>query len=108
MTTIAILFAQTELKVSDKDLLINAMLIPLIAAVGNVFWLSLQKRMKWSSQKTLTIVLFIVILVPLYAAMGKYTTHYFLHENWEIYPVCIVFGFTLGINYLYRSMASIK
>ena len=97
MTTIAILFAQSVLKVPKRDLFINAMLIPFVAAIGNVFWLRLQKAMGWSSKTTLTIVLFIVILVPFYAAMGKYSEHFFLHDVWEIYPVCIIFGFTLGI-----------
>eukprot|EP00835_Amoeboradix_gromovi_P004836 NODE_406_length_9252_cov_0.363269.p3 type:complete len:386 gc:universal NODE_406_length_9252_cov_0.363269:8817-7660(-) len=97
MTTIAILFAQSVLKVPNKDLLINAMLIPFVAALGNIFWLKLQKVLGWTSKSMLTFVLLIVLLVPFYAAMGRYTTKYFLHEVWEIYPVCMVFGFTLGI-----------
>eukprot|EP00834_Sanchytrium_tribonematis_P000783 NODE_15_length_50561_cov_0.608081.p14 type:complete len:394 gc:universal NODE_15_length_50561_cov_0.608081:19461-18280(-) len=100
MTTVAILFARSELGVPDKHLLINAILIPFIAGIGNVFWLRLQKFMNWSSKKTLLIVLSIVLLVPIYAVLGKWSKTFFLHQVWEIYPVCIIFGFTLGNFYL--------
>ncbi|KAJ3310826.1 Autophagy protein 22 [Boothiomyces sp. JEL0838] len=98
ISTVAILFFQTELGVSQIGLVIVAIISPFAAISGNYFFNLLKIKTKWTIKKILIIQLIMISILPIWGMIGFFTPKntFGLQSQWEIYPLSIYFGFVFG------------
>ncbi|KAJ3270832.1 Autophagy protein 22 [Terramyces sp. JEL0728] len=98
VSSVAILYGQTQLKASTTILLVSAIIVPLMAGVGNVVWLKIQKRFNMHSKQVLLIQAGLYSLLPLYGLLGFFTPKgsFGLQSTWEIPVLGMYHGFLLG------------
>lgn len=113
LTTIsssAILFAQSELKMSASSLSIINLLVMLFAIMGAT---ATPKFIvpRFKTRNPIVGMLFVLVLasaVPLYGIIGFFQTTFGLRHPWEMYVVACWYGFTLGgYSTLSRSIFSL-
>ncbi|KAJ3321232.1 Autophagy protein 22 [Boothiomyces sp. JEL0866] len=98
VSSVAILYGQTQLKASIVVLLISAILVPLMAAVGNYSWLKIQAHFNLHTKQILMIQAGMYSLLPLYGLIGFFTPRgsIGLQSVWEIPVLGMYHGFLLG------------
>lgn len=98
VSSVAILYGQTQLKASTTILLISAIIVPLMAGVGNVIWFKIQQRFNMHSKQVLLIQAGLYSLLPLYGLLGFFTPKgsFGLQSVWEIPVLGMYHGFLLG------------
>ncbi|KAJ3271808.1 Autophagy protein 22 [Terramyces sp. JEL0728] len=94
VSTVAILYCQSELGVSQIGLLAAAILTPLAAGIGNFTWIRIQAKYKLTTQQTLVIQCIMHCLLPVWGLIGFFTPK----AKWEIYVLACYYGFLLGAS----------
>ncbi|KAI8905426.1 autophagy-related protein 22-like protein [Gorgonomyces haynaldii] len=89
ISSVAILFAQAELGADQFSLLGAAIVTPLFAGIGNVFWTWLQHRFQFTTRQVLVMHVFFYSLLPLYGI-------FFFKHIIELFPAAAYHGFLLG------------
>ncbi|KAI8896592.1 autophagy-related protein 22-like protein [Globomyces pollinis-pini] len=100
ISTVAILYCQSELGVSQSGLIIAAIITPFAAAFGNRIWISIQHHYRWSTKDVLVRQSALYCLLPLYGLMGFLTPKgsIGIQAKWEIYVLAFYHGFLLGAS----------
>lgn len=100
ISTVAILYFQSELGVSQSGLIGAAILTPFAAGIGNYLWNRYQNHFQVSTQRILVAQSCLYCLLPLYGILGFLTTRgtIGIQSKWEIYPLAIYHGFLLGAS----------
>ncbi|KAL7747787.1 Autophagy protein 22 [Sorochytrium milnesiophthora] len=94
ITSIAVLYGKTTLKLSNTDLIIVAIITPLACGIGNLVWLRLQRLFGWTTHKTLFAILCLLFLIPIYGTLGIWLP--LLRTKIEVYILSLYFGMLLG------------
>ncbi|CAI2169114.1 5440_t:CDS:2 [Funneliformis geosporum] len=95
ITTVATLFGKKELGLSQVQLLIAAMIIPICAMIGAYVFLKIQLYFNLSTKTMIIITTSLHSLVPLYALLGFIAPFGFKY-SWEIWLFAIYFGSLIG------------
>ncbi|KAH9942797.1 MFS general substrate transporter [Amylocystis lapponica] len=70
ITNTAILFAKTSLHMPASALIVVAVLSPIAGIAGSLFWAGLQRRLGWTTLRTLVVLVVLASLLPLYGCLG--------------------------------------
>ncbi|KAI8867642.1 MFS general substrate transporter [Ramicandelaber brevisporus] len=95
ITSVAVIFAKTTLKAKNIQLLIAAIIVPLAALIGNLFWMFLQRKTGLMTKRMLLIILGLFTLLPIWGLIG-FGAPVGLKSIKELYGVAAVDGFLLG------------
>eukprot|EP00002_Diphylleia_rotans_P004142 TRINITY_DN1299_c0_g1_i1.p1 TRINITY_DN1299_c0_g1~~TRINITY_DN1299_c0_g1_i1.p1 ORF type:complete len:233 (-),score=43.55 TRINITY_DN1299_c0_g1_i1:410-1108(-) len=93
--SVGVLFGIEELGMTVDGLLILAFIVPLSAAVGNYFFLRLQKRKGYNSKQMINIHLMVYLFLPIYGIIG-FVAPFGLVTIIELYIFGFVYGFNVG------------
>lgn len=70
ITSTAVLFAKTSLKLPPSSLIVVGLLTPTAGVLGSLMWPKIQHALKLSNKTVLIILLILASLVPLYGCLG--------------------------------------
>jgi len=70
ITSTAVLFAKTSLKLPPSSLVIVGLLTPTAGVLGSIMWPKIQRALKLSNKAILIILVTLASLVPLYGCLG--------------------------------------
>ncbi|KAF9524222.1 MFS general substrate transporter [Crepidotus variabilis] len=70
ITSTALLFGKTTLRMSASALILVGVLTPLSGILGSLLWPALQRKFKWSSQTILVILVVMASMIPAYGCLG--------------------------------------
>ncbi|KAJ3275199.1 Autophagy protein 22 [Terramyces sp. JEL0728] len=100
ISTVAILFFQTELGISQIGLVIVAIISPIAAILGNYFFNQFKQKTRKSTRSILIIQLIMIGILPIWGLIGFFTPKntFGLQAQWEIYPLSLYFGFVFGAS----------
>lgn len=70
--SVAILFAQSNLRMTSSQIAVALLIAPFAAITGSYMWLYLSRRYLWSTKKTLMIVLACCSFLPIYGTNTFY------------------------------------
>lgn len=97
ISQVAILFAKRYLNIPQSDLLIIALIVPLVALFGTYFWYYVQIKVLRTSTKSMILLLSLLYLViPIYGVVGFFTDSFGFHHSWEVYASSVWHGLLLG------------
>ena len=96
MGSAAILIARQSLNVGIAKLTICALIAPICALFGTIFFFFLQRTFKISSKNMLTFILCLMGCIPIYCAIGLISKEIGLRKEWEIYVITSVYGLLIG------------
>lgn len=100
IASVAILFGKSELNMTSTQLVIIAVVTPLVAIAGNFFFLYVcRKRLQMASKRIVIMLLGLVSLIPVYGILGFATgrdSHFGIKTVAEMYVLAVYFGFLLG------------
>jgi UMF1 family MFS transporter len=93
--TVGTLFAKKVLKLSQVELLLVSIAVPLFAMFGAYGFLRIQRYSNLSTKKMIIITTSLLCLAPVYALCGFFAPFGFKH-SWEIWLFAIYYGGLLG------------
>src|SRR2546421_6521046 len=93
--TVGTLFGKKVLGLSQVQLLIVAMIIPISAVVGAYILLKIQQYFNQSTKTMIIIIFSLHSLVPMYALLG-FVAPFGFKQTWEIWMFAVYYGFFLG------------
>ncbi|EEB89178.1 hypothetical protein MPER_12752, partial [Moniliophthora perniciosa FA553] len=97
ISSTAILFAKTSLKMPPSSLILIGVLTPMAGILGSLIWPKLQQRFGWSNLKVLVILLVLSSLVPAYGCFGFLSPHFGgLTTPEEMFVLAVYFGLMYG------------
>lgn len=96
MGSAAILIARQSLNVGIEKLTLCALIAPICALFGTIFFFFLQRTFKIPSKTMLIGILCLMGCIPLYCSMGLVSTSFGLRREWEIYAITSVYGLIIG------------
>ncbi|KAJ3125020.1 Autophagy protein 22 [Irineochytrium annulatum] len=95
--TVAVLFAHTELKMTNNTLIIVGLLVPLVAGLGCLFWNWFQRRSGWSTRSCLVLLVSLYCILPIWGLIGFFAPFGVKHPV-EIFVLGAWHGFLLGAS----------
>ncbi|KAI8053902.1 autophagy-related protein 22-like protein [Syncephalis plumigaleata] len=95
ITSVAVIFAKTKLGMTQVQLIIAAIIVPISAAVGVYFWLFIQRRFNLTTKTMLIMICAIYTLMPIYGLLGFFAPFGLKHQA-EIWVMSIASGLLLG------------
>lgn len=96
MGSAAILIARQSLNVGIAKLTACALIAPICALFGTIFFFYIQRSFKISSKTMLITILCLMGCIPLYCAIGIFSSTIGLRNEWEIYAITSVYGTIIG------------
>ncbi|RIA89679.1 autophagy-related protein 22-like protein, partial [Glomus cerebriforme] len=93
--TVGILFAKKILKVSQVQLLLVSLAVPICAMFGAYVFLRIQRYFNISTKRMVIMTTALLCLVPIYALFGFIAPFGFKH-SWEIWLFAVYYGGLLG------------
>ena len=97
IASVGILFGQTELGMTGTELVFILLESEIFAAMGNVLFIWIQKKMRWNAKQMLMMHLASYIFLPFYALIGLIKNIEFgLVNKWELYVFTAWFALHLG------------
>ncbi|KAJ3132370.1 Autophagy protein 22 [Irineochytrium annulatum] len=97
LNSVAILFAQSQLGMSNASLALLGVEVLLATAVGAWGWNAMQRRMGWSSRTVLLAQACLFALIPAYALLGLINRSPLgLKHAWEVFMLGAVHGTLMG------------
>lgn len=97
IASVGILFAKSDLNADSSHLIIMLIEAPLVALIGNFFWLWFKERFKFSTKSMIIINLCFLSILPIYGFIGFIPNIKFGLKNiWELYLFAAIYGFNLG------------
>ena len=96
VSSVGILFAQRDLCMSPSEAVIVAVIIPLMAAVGNFTLLRIQRLLNAAPKTMLLFSLWFFLGIVLWGCIGFFSSSFGLRQKWEIYLFGVLYGFNLG------------
>lgn len=96
MGSAAILIARQSLNVGIAKLTICALIAPICALLGTIFFFFIQRTFKISSKTMLIVILCMMGCIPIYCAIGLVSNTIGLRKEWEIYAITSVYGSIIG------------
>ncbi|KAJ7086427.1 autophagy-related protein 22-like protein [Mycena belliarum] len=70
ITSTAVLFGKTVLKMEPSSLILIGVLTPLSGILGSLLWPMLQRRYGWSNLKIIIILVILASIIPAYGCLG--------------------------------------
>eukprot|EP01083_Nonionella_stella_P112481 330935_1 len=102
MATTAVLFSSTELNFTASENSFLLLEIMILAAVGGVLFLWIQRKLAWNPKQMLLLHLCFYIAMPLYISIGLIPNIPFgLVVKGEMFFFCFVYGINFGSTYSY-------
>ena len=100
--TAAVLFATTELGFSSAGSAILLLITMVMAAIGGVFFLCVQRKTGWDPKQMLLLHLCFFICMLSYSVLGLIgSSPVGLVNAWEMYVFCLFYGINWGSTYSY-------
>ena len=96
MGSAAILIARQSLNIGIEKLTICALIAPICALFGTIFFFFIQRTFKISSNTMLVTILCMMGCIPLYCAIGLVSNTIGLRKEWEIYAITSFYGTIIG------------
>ena len=96
MGSAAILIARQSLNVGIAKLTVCALIAPICALFGTIFFFFIQRTFKISSKTMLIGILCMMGCIPIYCAIGLISNTIGLRKEWEIYAITSVYGTIIG------------
>jgi UMF1 family MFS transporter len=84
--SLAIFMGKKKFLLNNTELMLGAILVPFSALLGTYMWLFIQRKLQWTSKKTLLAISFFFALVPVYVLIG-FSGVFGLVYKVEIWPV---------------------
>ncbi|KAI9294684.1 MFS general substrate transporter [Neoconidiobolus thromboides FSU 785] len=108
IVAVAVIFAKKDLQFQLFELLIAAIIVPIAAGIGCVFWNFIRSRFKLTTKTMILILSLLYCLLPLYGLIGLAPSISFgLKTKVEVYIFSAYHGFLLGaIQSFYRVLYS--
>jgi len=100
--SVAILFAKTGLNMPASSLIIVTVLVPITGIAGSLIFPWLQSRFRWTTLRTLVILVVLASFVPMYGCLGLLsvfkngTIPGGFKSPGEMYVLAIYWGFIYG------------
>src|ERR1043165_1851786 len=92
---LASIFGKTKLGLTDKELIIIAIIVPLSAAIGIYIFYWIEKFFNLTTKTMILINSFLIELLPIYVLMG-FVAPFGLRQRWEVWIFAVYFGLSLG------------
>ena len=97
----AILFSRIELRLSTVAIALLSITATASGIAGAGLWPILSRRFGWSTTKTIVACMVLMEIVPIYGLIGYIPFIQALgvgglQQQWEIYPLAIVYGVVMG------------
>ncbi|CAI2165694.1 11065_t:CDS:2 [Funneliformis geosporum] len=92
---LAALFGSKTLILTEIQLLILAIVVPLCAAFGIYFFYLIEKLFKFTTKTMIVIISFLLTLLPAYTLLG-FVLPFGMRNRWEIWLFAVYFGLCLG------------
>ncbi|KAJ3279515.1 Autophagy protein 22 [Borealophlyctis nickersoniae] len=96
IVSVAILFARTELQISQTTLLIVATFVPAMAGLGNFLFLWLARLTKWKTRNIVILQCILYSFIPIWGLLGFTSLNIGLKNTWEVWVVTGWHGLLLG------------
>jgi UMF1 family MFS transporter len=94
---VGILFAKNDMGAGSMELIILLIEVPLLALVGNFFFLWLKNRFNLESKTMIYINLCCFLVLPFYAFIGFIPSSPIgMKKIWELFAFGAIFGFNIG------------
>eukprot|EP00002_Diphylleia_rotans_P005120 TRINITY_DN1416_c0_g1_i4.p1 TRINITY_DN1416_c0_g1~~TRINITY_DN1416_c0_g1_i4.p1 ORF type:complete len:318 (-),score=58.44 TRINITY_DN1416_c0_g1_i4:179-1132(-) len=93
--SVGVLFGTEELGLEGTGLVVLAIIVPLAALIGNIFFLWIQRTYGWTSKRILQFHLLFLLMLPIYGLFGFFAP-FGLVSLGELYAFGFVYGFNLG------------
>ncbi|KAJ9055796.1 Autophagy protein 22 [Entomophthora muscae] len=107
IVSIAIIFAKKNLGLTLSDLMMAALIVPLSAGAGCIFWARLRSLFKLSTKTMILIVTALYVTLPIYGLIGLTDVGFGLVTKIEVFIFAVLHGFLLGaIQSFYRVLYS--
>jgi UMF1 family MFS transporter len=96
--SVAILYCQSELGVSQDHLVLAAIIATSFAGIGNYLWNIIQQKLKIPTLQLLILQNCMYAVLPLYGLIGFLTTKgsFGIQAKWEIFPLAMYHGLFAG------------
>ncbi|KAI9591794.1 autophagy-related protein 22-like protein [Syncephalis fuscata] len=95
ITSVAVIFAKTKLGMSQVQLIIAAVIVPISAAAGVYLWLFIQRRLNLTTRQMIIIICSLYSLLPIYGLLGFFAPFGLKYQP-EIWVMSVVSGLLLG------------
>ena len=97
----AIIFARIELRLSTVAIALLSITATASGIAGATLWPMVSRRFGWSTGKTIVACMVLMEIVPIYGLIGYIPFIQAwgvggLQQQWEIYPLAIVYGVVMG------------
>ncbi|KAI0237445.1 Autophagy protein 22 [Massospora cicadina] len=107
IVSVAVIFSKKDLGFTLIELMVAALIAPLAAAVGCVFWSRLRTALAFSTKTMILILTALYILLPAYGLIGLGGLGFGLVTKVEVFVFAVYHGFLLGaIQSFYRVLYS--
>ncbi|CAI2162787.1 3614_t:CDS:1 [Funneliformis geosporum] len=93
ITSVALLFAKTALRIPESGLIILSLIVPVSGLTSTLL---LPQLIKLSIKNTILLLLFMLLLIPIYGCLGLILPIGGLRTSGELYIMAVWFGFVFG------------
>jgi UMF1 family MFS transporter len=94
---VGILFAKNDMGAGSLELMILLAEVPLIALVGNFFFLWVKNKLKLESKTMIVINLSFLLILPFYSFLGFIPSSPIgMKKIWELFVFGAIYGFNIG------------
>ena len=93
---VSILYAKTTLHMPPDRLALISVLVTVAGLLGAFLWPKISHRLGLTPLRTILVSIGLFTLIPLYGLLDYIPGVYTLNEQWEMYPLGLLYGFILG------------
>ena len=95
LVPLVVIFGTTKLGLTELQLLIVAIIVPISAVIGIYFLLFLQKSFNLTTKTMMIFNTTLYLLIPIYTLLG-FKLSFGLNQKWEVWIFVVYFGIILG------------
>lgn len=93
---VSILYAKTTLHMPPDRLALVSILVTVAGLMGAFLWPKISNVLVLTPLRTILMCIGLFTLIPLYGLLDYIPGVYTLNEQWEMYPLGLLYGFILG------------
>lgn len=93
---VSILYAKTTLHMAPDRLALISVLVTVAGLMGAFFWPKISHLLGLTPLRTILVSIGLFTLIPLYGLLDYIPGLSTLNEQWEMYPLGLLYGFILG------------
>lgn len=93
---VSILYAKTTLHMPPDRLALISVLVTVAGLLGAFLWPKISHLLGLTPLRTILVSIGLFTLIPLYGLLDYIPGVYTLNEQWEMYPLGLLYGFILG------------